>query len=359
MSTPIRVMIVDDSAIVRGIIRRGLANRRDIEVVGQAADGADALRLLPQLRPDVVTLDVEMPKMNGLAVLQRAAGKVPVAFIMVSTLTKNGANVTLEALRGGAFDYITKPDTATLTSEQDFHESLYRKIRAAAHAKHHRRRVAPAQTAAGATTAPKLPPNKTRGWLVGIGISCGGPQTLYEMLPAFPSDFVPILITQHMPAAFTGPFAAQLDNQCAMHVKEAEDGEQIVGGTVYIAPGSHHLRLRRIGLELRVALDGGPKVSGHRPAADVMFESLAQHARGQVVGVVMTGMGRDGANGIQKIKASGGVALAQDEASSLVYGMPKAAFETGVMDGVVSLDDLPHAIARAMSRVRATAPVGR
>jgi len=201
-------------------------------------------------------------------------------------------------------------------------------------------------------TAPTLPPNNVRGWLVALGISCGGPQTLYEMLPAFPSDFVPILITQHMPAPFTTAFAHHLNQRCAMEVREASHGEQIKHGTIYIAPGSHHMRVARQGVELRIRLDEGPLVSGHRPSVDVMFSSVAQVCGPRTVGVIMTGMGRDGTEGIVCISDASGITSGQDQESSLVYGMPKAAAATGRLDCVVGMKDIPATIAKVIQAGR-------
>jgi two-component system chemotaxis response regulator CheB len=323
-----------------------LSNHPQIEVVGHAVDGQDALRKIAALRPDVVTLDVEMPNLNGIGVLERAAGKLPVAFLMVSTLTDAGARVTLEALRKGAFDYVPKPQTSG-ASPAEFEAELHRKVLAASRAKGRARRLC---AGAPETTAPRLPPNQIHGWVVALGISCGGPQTLSQMLPAFPSDFVPIVVTQHMPAQFTGPFAAQLDSLCAMQVQEARHGALLEQGTIYIAPGSHHLKIVRAGIELRIELDDGPKVSGHRPAVDAMFDSLARACATRCIAAVMTGMGSDGAAGTARLHAAGAWTLAQDAETSLVYGMPKAAAETGAVDQVVALGQIPAAIARLLHR---------
>lgn len=341
----IRVLVVDDSALVRSLIRRGLSQHPEIEVVGEAVDGIDALAKIARFRPDVVTLDVEMPRMNGIGVLERVVGKMPVRFLMVSTLTQTGAQVTFEALRKGAVDYVTKPQLASQTALPTFQQELHRKLITVARSRRVSRR---ATTLGPSQAAPTLPPNNVRGWLIAIGISCGGPQSLYEMLPAFPSDFVPILITQHMPPQFTTAFANHLNQRCAMNVREAEHGEVIKHGTVYIAPGSHHLRIMRQGVELRVRLDGGAPVSGHRPSVDVMFASAAQVCGPRTVGVIMTGMGRDGADGIVTIADAKGVTIGQDQESSFVYGMPKAAAATGRLDQVVSLRELPRAIAQAI-----------
>jgi len=338
----VRVLVVDDSAVVRAILRNALSQHPDIEVVGQAADGLDALTKIPALRPDVVTLDVEMPRLDGIGVLERVGGRLPVSFLMVSTLTQAGAQVTFDALERGAFDYIPKPHAGHMVSQAEFREMLHAKVLAAARAKGRARRLA----AGPPPAARRLPPNQVRGWVVAIGISCGGPQTLMEMLPVFPSDFVPILVTQHMPPQFTPSFAQHLGQACAMRVVHASDGQPVAHGTIYIAPGDRHLRLRRSGIDLRIALDAGEKVSGHRPSVDAMFFSAAHTCAPRCVGVIMTGMGHDGAEGIVRLHQAGCPTIAQDEQTSLVYGMPKAAVATGCVHHVVPLDEIPQTIAR-------------
>ncbi len=345
----IRVLIVDDSPMIRAILRSGLAAHPQIEVVGAAADGLDALAQIKALRPDVVTLDIEMPRLNGLGVLERVAGKAPVSFVMVSTLTQAGAQITFEALRKGAADYVAKPQAGSRTGLPEFKEQLAAKIVAAARLKG-RRTWARAGVAPSCT--PALPPTGVRGWVVGIGVSCGGPQTLYELLPAFPSDFVPILITQHMPVQFTGPFARHLDTLCAMNVREAQAGEPLESGTILIAPGDSHLCVARRGLQVVTALDSGPLISGHRPSVDVMFKSLAKVCGARTIGVVLTGMGRDGAEGSVTLHQAGAWTVAQDEETSFVYGMPKAAAATGAVDHVVPLPQIPATLARLMSTPR-------
>lgn len=341
----IRVLIVDDSALIRSVLRSGLAQHPLIEVVGMASDGLDALTKIKALRPDVVTLDIEMPRLNGIGVLERVVGKAPVSFVMVSTLTQSGAQVTFEALHKGAVDYITKPQASGKAAMPEFREQLLHKVIAAARVKN-RRRVT--STSSTTRSAPTLPPNHARGWVVAIGISCGGPQTLHEMLPAFPSDFVPIVLTQHMPAMFTGPFAMHLNAACAMNVREARDNEPLEQGTILVAPGNYHLRVVRRGAQLYTALDSSPQVSGHRPSADVMFSSVAKACGPRSVGVIMTGMGRDGAEGIVELHRAGAITIAQDEETSYVYGMPKAAAATGHVDHVVALPQIPPTVARLL-----------
>lgn len=353
----IRVLVVDDSAIIRSLVRGALSQHPQIEVVGLASDGLDAIEKIRALRPDIVTLDIEMPRLNGIGVLDRVAGRAPVKFLMVSTLTQAGAQVTFEALNKGAIDYITKPQAAGAAAAARFREELVEKVLAVARV----RRRRPVATGRGVITgaAPTLPPNQVRGWVVAIGISCGGPQTLYQMLPAFPSDFVPVVLTQHMPAQFTGPFANHLNACCAMNVREATHGEPVQPGTVYVAPGDKHLCVVRRGATLHIALDDGPLVSGHRPSADVMFKSVAKACGPRAVGVVMTGMGRDGADGIVEMHKAGAHTVAQDEATSFVYGMPKAAAATGCVDHVVPMLNVPATVARLMTATRRHAPVNQ
>ncbi|MCH8807012.1 MAG: chemotaxis response regulator protein-glutamate methylesterase [Planctomycetes bacterium] len=341
----VRVLVVDDSPFVRRAVQSALRSHPQIEVVGTAGDGIEGLQKIAALRPDVVTLDIEMPRLNGIGVLERAAGKVPVGFVMVSTLTESGARITLEALRKGAIDYVTKPQHGGVTLPE-FRANLQQKVLAAAQSKHKVGRMIGRGEAA--SEAPMLPPNTVRGWVVTIGISCGGPQTLNEMLPKFPSDFVPILITQHMPAQFTPAFATHLAACCAMRVREASDGERIEHGTIYIAPGSHHLRVVRRGVNLLAKLDDGPLTAGHKPSADVMFAAVAKACGSRSIGVVMTGMGSDGAHGLSVMKQAGAKTIAQDQETSLVYGMPKVAVATGDVDHVLPLGRIPQGIARLL-----------
>jgi len=343
-SSLVRVLVVDDSAIIRAIMRGALQQHPQIEVVGAARDGVEAITLISRLRPDVVTLDVEMPRLNGIGVLERVAGKVPVSFVMVSTLTQAGAQVTFECLQKGAFDYVTKPQPGQPEALTKFRTRVQQLVLAAAKAKGRTRKA----SAGTCSAAPQLPPNKARGWVVAVGISCGGPQTLHRMLPAFPSDFVPIVVTQHMPAGFTAAFANHLNSACAMNVREATDCERLEQGTILIAPGGKQLRVARRGADVVTQVDAGPEVSGHRPSVDALFESVARTCGKRAIGVIMTGMGRDGAAGIVKLHEAGAHTIGQDEATSLVYGMPKVAAETGCLDRVAALDDIQRGVAAVM-----------
>lgn len=350
----VRVLIVDDSAVVRSILKSAITQHPALEVVGVAEDGVEALRQISALRPDVVTLDVEMPNLNGLEVLERVGGKLPVSFVMCSSLTQVGARTTFEALHKGAFDYVPKPHQG-IARDDEFRTQLHAKILAAARAKGRIRRVL-GSAVAGSPAVNRLPPNRARGWVVGIGVSCGGPQALHTVLPAFPSDFVPILVTQHMPPQFTPSFAQHLDSVCAMRVREACDGMPLARGTILIAPGSHHVRVVRRGASVCVQLDAGPKVAGHRPSVDVMLASLARVCGARCVGIIMTGMGHDGAEGLKALYAIGAPTIAQDEESSLVYGMPKAAVAAGCVSRSVALTQIPQAVAAMLDSPAGVAP---
>lgn len=354
----VRTLIVDDSSLVRALLRTALQRHPQIEVVGFAVDGLDALEKISALKPDVVTLDVEMPNLNGIGVLDRVVGKAPVAFVMVSTLTQAGAGVTFEALQKGAFDYVAKPRSGGFAGLPAFHERLYEKVLGAARTRGRRPRLT-APPSQAATTAPSLPPNKARAWVVAIGISCGGPPTLMEMLPQFPSDFVPILIAQHMPAEFTASFAKHLNGACSMEVREAAHLDRLQPGTILVAPGSKHMKLVRRGTNLIVQLDGGEKVSGHRPSVDVLFESVARCCGPRAVGVIMTGMGSDGAASLAQMRNAGAWTIAQDQKTSIVYGMPKEAVRLDGADHIVPLPKIPYAVAKLMQRgqKKATAKV--
>lgn len=343
----VRTLIVDDSTFVRTILRSALSQHPQIEVVGFAKDGVEALKKIAQLKPDVVTLDVEMPRLNGIGVLKRVVGKAPVAFVMVSTLTQAGARITFEALEHGAFDFVAKPKTGGFAGLPQFRQRLHEKVLGAARFRGRRRRVI---TPKSTSSAPSLPPNRHRGWVVAIGISCGGPQTLMEMLPAFPSDFVPILITQHMPAEFTASFAKRLDDACSVTVREAAHLDRPEPGTILIAPGAKHMKLVRQGASLFIHLDDGPKVSGHRPSVDVLFDSVSRSCGPRSVGVIMTGMGRDGADGITQMRQTGAWTIAQDEETSIVYGMPKEAVKADGIDHIVPMPRIPYAVARLLQR---------
>lgn len=344
----IRVLIVDDSVFMRGMLKGAMEDVADIEVIGTAMNGNDGLKKIESLNPDVVTLDVEMPGLTGLQVLEQVMKKRPTPVVMVSTKTQKGAAITLEALQLGAVDYVAKPLGEKSATLQSFREDVLNAVRAAAASNRSRLGMKDAAVSAAAGFV-GTPPDV----IVAIGISAGGPATLHKFIPAIPQDFPPIVVTQHMPADFTGPFCKRLNDVANLSVKEAETGDVLRPGTLHLAPGAFHMKVEKRSGRFRIVLDDGPKVSGFRPSVDVLFTSLAEAAGDRVVAIVMTGMGNDGSIGIQRLKERGAITLAQDQASSIVYGMPKAAFDTGAVDRQVALRDVPAALHEAADRIAA------
>ncbi len=336
--SPIRVLIIDDSVFMRAMLKDALSQIPNLEIVGTAPNGSDGLQKILCLKPDVVTLDIEMPGMSGLELLDQLAKDRPTAVVVVSTKTQAGAATTVEALRRGAVDYVPKPLGDKGVTLEAFRERVIQAVLAAAASNRSN------LTRAHAITSPPVS-DLPLDAIVAIGISAGGPATLHQMLPAIPKRFPPILITQHMPAGFTAAFAERLDSECQVQVKEAEHGDELLAGRALIAPGDFHLRITERGRKLIASTSNGPKVSGFRPSVDAMFDSLASCAGQRTVAIVMTGMGNDGSAGIKLLKQAGAYTIAQDQASSVVYGMPKAAAETGCIDRIASLSDIPAAIA--------------
>lgn len=318
----IRVLVVDDSATMRAVVTSVLEREADIAVVGQAADPFEARAAIKELSPDVVTLDVEMPGMNGLDFLEKIMRLRPTPVVMVSTLTHRGADCALRALELGAVDCVGKPMGAV----GDF-DGLVAKVRAAAGARLRPLAERPQSVAAASDYAPGRD-------VVAIGSSTGGVEALICLLSGYPANCPPTLITQHMPATFTKTFAARLDRLCGARVEEASEGAPVEAGRIYLAPGERaHLELRRNGAGTLVChLHEGPPVSGHRPSVDVLFNSVAATVGAASVGVILTGMGRDGASGLLAMRGKGARTLGQDEASCVVYGMPKVAHEIGAVE---------------------------
>ncbi|MEF2072186.1 protein-glutamate methylesterase/protein-glutamine glutaminase [Consotaella aegiceratis] len=338
--TAVRVLVVDDSATMRALLKHSLAAFSDIEVIGEASDPYDARQKMKALDPDVVTLDVEMPNMSGLEFLEKIMRLRPTPVIMVSNQTAPGAAATLEALEIGAFDCIAKPSGL----QGNTFGALPALIKEAAKAKPMmvaRRKPPQVQAPAGGAA----PHDRHAGWpeLIGIGSSTGGVEALIAVLADFPEDCPPTLIVQHLPAAFTGSFSQRLDRICRARVKEAENGDIIRKGHIYLAPGGMHLTIRKAG-GLRCVLSDDALVQGHRPSVDVLFSSIARNFDGRAMGVILTGMGRDGATGLLEMRESGARTLAQDEATSLVYGMPRVAFEIGAAERRVPLDRIAKAV---------------
>jgi two-component system chemotaxis response regulator CheB len=326
----VRVLVVDDSALMRKLIPQMLAADESIEVVGTAMDGNFCLKKIEELKPNVVTLDLEMPGMNGIDTLKEIMRRQPVPVIVFSSHSTEGASVTMKALGLGAFDFVTKPKDATAHMAETARE-LIAKVKAAAECKLMPGRPPKKEKAPVSSASP----NK----VVAIGVSTGGPQALEYVLSQLPGDFPgAITVVQHMPDGFTDMFARRLDELCPLRVKEAQSGDVLQPGRVLICPGNRHMKVKRLPLGDIVVLGDEARVNGHRPSADVLLRSVADEFKAQAVGVLMTGMGDDGAEGLGAVKKEGGMTIAQSEESCVVYGMPKAAIERGYAIRVVGLD---------------------
>ena len=340
MSELIRVLVVDDSALMRKLIPAILARDPSIEVVGTAMDGAFALKKIEELRPDVVTLDLEMPRMDGMETLRLIMRSAPLPVILFSTHSKEGAYSTLKALALGAVDFIAKPTDAAGGHLETIADQLIDKIKVAKRAAG--RKLPPAVVAIDPPDLKKgiqssLPPNR----IIAIGVSTGGPNALQFVFSQIPGDFpASILVVQHMPEGFTEMFARRLDECCALGVQEAKSGDLLLAGRVLICPGNRHMMVRRMPRGDMAVLSDGPPVNGHRPSVDVLFHSVAQEFGPMAVGVLMTGMGEDGAEGLGAIKAAGGMTIAQSEDTCVVGGMPRAAILKGHANKIVPLDSL-------------------
>ena len=344
MSERIRVLVVDDSALMRKLIPAILARESSIEVVGTAMDGAFALKKIEELKPDVVTLDLEMPRMDAMETLRLIMRRTPLPVILFSTHSKEGGYATFKALAMGAVDFLAKPKDAS-SHLDEIADQLIAKIKVAKRAVG--RKLPPAvieETAAPKkATRAALPPRR----VIAIGISTGGPNALQFVLSQIPADFQSaIVIVQHMPEGFTEMFAKRLDECCALEVHEARSGDLLLAGRVLICPGNRHMMVRRMPRGDMVILSDGPPVNGHRPSADVLFHSVAQEFGLTTVGILMTGMGDDGAEGLGAIKAAGGMTIAQSEDTCVVSGMPRAAILKGYANKIVPLDGLSAYLVR-------------
>ena len=341
-----RVLVVDDSALMRKLIPQMLHGDESIEVVGTAMDGTFCLKKIEELKPNVVTLDLEMPGMNGIDTLKEIMRRHPVPVIVFSSHSIEGASVTLKALGLGAFDFVTKPKDATAHMAETARE-LISKVKAAADSKLQPRML------------PGLAPRPEKremavgipSKVVAIGISTGGPQAMEYLLSQLPADFpATILVVQHMPEGFTEMFAKRLNETSALRVKQAQSGDLLQPGRVLVCPGSRHLKVKRLPLGDIAVLSDDARVNGHRPSADVLLRSVAEEFRGQAIGILMTGMGDDGAEGLGAVKKAGGVTIAQSEESCVVYGMPKAAIERGYASRIVALDVMAATLQALCSR---------
>lgn len=344
---PIKVLVVDDSALVRRLITEIINSRADMQVIGTATDPLMAREKIKVLNPDVLTLDVEMPKMDGLAFLEKLMRLRPTPVVMVSSLTERGADITLRALELGAVDFVSKPKVDLLHTLAEYSDEIVEKIRIAAASKPR------AYTGASPTLLsvdPKLssdailkkkePPRhfRTTDKLIALGASTGGTEAIKEVLMMMPADAPGIVITQHIPGAFSGPFAKRMNSISEMTVCEARNGQYIVPGHVYIAPGNQHLLVIRDGARFVCQLNDGPPVNRHRPSVDVLFRSVAQNVGPNALGVILTGMGDDGARGLKEMHDAGSYTLVQDEKTSVVWGMPGEAVKHGGVDEVLPLD---------------------
>lgn len=345
----IKVLCVDDSALIRDLLSEIINRQEDMQVVAVAPDPLVARDLIKRHNPDVLTLDVEMPRMDGLDFLERLMRLRPMPVLMVSSLTQAGSEVTLRALELGALDFVAKPSMGIRSGMLEYSQEIAEKIRAAARScpRRARRRDAqpPAQLKALHVSSEKL--------LI-IGASTGGTEAIRQVLEPLPANSPAIMIAQHMPGGFTRSFAERLDRLCQVRVKEAEEGERVLPGHVYIAPGDAHLKLARSGANYVARLDQGPPVNRHRPSVDVLFRSAAEQAGRNAVGVLLTGMGRDGAAGLLEMRKAGAPTIAQDEASCVVFGMPREAIALGGASEVISLDDIaPRLLALVAASGRA------
>jgi two-component system chemotaxis response regulator CheB len=340
MASRIRVLVVDDSALMRQVLGSLLARDPSIEVVGTASDPYVARDKIRALKPDVLTLDVEMPRMDGLSFLEKLMLVHPMPVVMVSSLTEAGCDTTLRALELGAVEFVTKPKLDLRERLPEVAGEVIAKIKAAAIAKLQPRVAARARAAARPATAARTALIRTTHQIIAVGASTGGTEALREFLTELPADCPAVVVVQHMPEKFTRAFADRLDGLCTVRVKEAEEGDRVLPGHVLIAPGNHHMRLAREGATYLVRLNTDPLVNQHRPSVDVLFHSCAEAAGANAVGILMTGMGDDGARGLLAMRAAGARTLAQDEATSVVFGMPKVAIDLGAAERVLPLGRL-------------------
>jgi two-component system chemotaxis response regulator CheB len=352
-SARIRVLIVDDSALVRQILTEILSADRQIEVVGVASDAHVAREKIKSLNPDVITLDVEMPKMDGVTFLRNLMRLRPMPVVMVSSLTEHGADVTLDALAMGAVDYLPKPKIDIAATLKDYGDQLTEKVKVAARARVRAldpQRSLQAKPSFGADAViPAGAPARhlrTTDRIIAIGASTGGTEAIKEVLMGFPPDTPGIVVAQHIPKAFSGPFAKRMDQCCQMTVYEAQEGQQILPGHVYIAPGDRHLLVIRDGARYVCRLDDGTPVNRHKPSVDVLFRSVAQNVGRNAIGLLLTGMGKDGARGLKEMLEAGSPTIAQDEATSVVWGMPGEAVAIGAAEEVLPLGEIAAAAIR-------------
>lgn len=343
---PIKVLIVDDSALMRSLLTEVIGSSPDIDVVGTAPDPIAAREMIKALNPDVLTLDVEMPKMDGLEFLARLMKLRPMPVIMISSLTARGSEVTLQALELGALDFVAKPQAENISQLYSYGEEIRDKIRAA-YVAPRRRLLQRVSETFNEGTGGRLPSNCLLEKVIALGASTGGTEAIKAVLTALPAEVPPIVMVQHMPETFTPSFAQRLDSLSRLTVIEAKGGEKLQPGYAYLAPGHSHLLIRKQGSGYVTELSRADPVNRHRPAADVLFRSVASEVGKNALGVILTGMGRDGAQGLLEMRNAGAWNLGQDKESCVVYGMPRAAAEAGALDEVAPLADIaPRLLAR-------------
>jgi two-component system chemotaxis response regulator CheB len=348
MPDPIKVLIVDDSALMRQLLTQILSSDPQIKVAGAAADPFVAREKIKSLQPDVLTLDIEMPRMDGLTFLEKLMRGHPMPVVMISSLTDKGADTTLRALSLGAVDYVSKPKLDVSDGTIDQAEEIIAKVKAAARAKV---RNSPPPNVPVAETASRPYQFSATHKVVAIGASTGGTEALRELLVPLPADFPGIVIVQHMPEAFTGAFAKRLDGMCRIHVQEARDGDHVLPGHALLAPGGHQMAVVRRGAEYEVRVYRGERVNRHLPSVDVLFSSCAQQLGKNALGVLLTGMGNDGAQGMLRMKQAESFTIAQDETTSVVFGMPKEAIRLGAVDQVLPLGQIGSALLDVLGQV--------
>ncbi|MEE9553451.1 MAG: chemotaxis response regulator protein-glutamate methylesterase [candidate division Zixibacteria bacterium] len=343
MSGKIKVLVVDDSALVRQILTQGLSLDPNIEVVGHAADPFIATNKINTLKPDVLTLDVEMPRMDGVEFLKRLMPQHPMPVVMVSALTQKGKAITLEALDAGAVDFVTKPSTDVARGLNDMLVDLREKVKTASRANvAGRLKDAPKKPKPSKKTSRALAESTDK--VVAIGASTGGTEAIKNVITQFPPNMPGVVIVQHMPAGFTKMFADRLNEQCSMIVKEAEKGDKVMTGRILIAPGDFHMVVRRSGGVYIVDIKNGDKVCGHRPSVNVLFNSVAEQVGSNAVGLILTGMGSDGADAMVRMRNEGARTLAQDESTSVVFGMPREAYDRGGAERLLPIGSIPRAV---------------
>lgn len=348
MSVQIKVLVVDDSSLVRKIVTDILEKDPDIKVVGTANNGKTAIFRNQELDPDVITMDIEMPILDGLAALKQIMSTKPKPVIMMSVLTQHGAEATFKALELGAVDFIPKPSTLMSMSVEEIGDLLIRKVKSVAKSKLNIHKIEDERIKSGLQVTDVKPVLKdTSDKIVAIGTSTGGPSALINVFNKFPEKFPsPVLVVQHMPEGFTAAFSKRLNDSSNLNVKEAEDGDDVLPGHGYVAPGHSHMDIVKKGDKYKIRVFKADKVSGHMPSIDVLFNSVAEYAGNRSVGVIMTGMGKDGAEGLLRIKGKGGYTIAQNEETSVVYGMNRVAVEIGATDEVVSLSEITNKIVK-------------